>query len=52
MILIQFNPTAILVGLSSIAIVAAYPLMKRITNLPQLVLGVAFAWGRLSDGRL
>jgi len=46
-VLLQFNDFAILLGLCSLAIVAAYPFMKRITNWPQLVLGLAFSWGAL-----
>jgi len=35
------------IGLSLVAVVLAssYPFMKRYTNLPQLVLGLAFSWG-------
>ncbi|MBD0416056.1 4-hydroxybenzoate octaprenyltransferase [Oryzicola mucosus] len=47
LVLIQFNSFAILLGISSLAVVAAYPFMKRITNWPQLVLGLAFSWGAL-----
>jgi 4-hydroxybenzoate polyprenyltransferase len=46
-VLLQFNSFAILVGLGSLAVVAAYPFMKRITDWPQLVLGLAFSWGAL-----
>lgn len=46
-VLLQFNSFTILLGLSSLVIVAAYPFMKRITNWPQLVLGLAFSWGAL-----
>jgi 4-hydroxybenzoate polyprenyltransferase len=46
-VLLQFNRFAILTGLASLAIVAAYPFMKRITYWPQLVLGLAFSWGAL-----
>eukprot|EP00590_Aulacoseira_subarctica_P008624 CAMPEP_0172424978 /NCGR_PEP_ID=MMETSP1064-20121228/29221_1 /TAXON_ID=202472 /ORGANISM="Aulacoseira subarctica , Strain CCAP 1002/5" /LENGTH=271 /DNA_ID=CAMNT_0013167479 /DNA_START=362 /DNA_END=1177 /DNA_ORIENTATION=+ len=35
------------VGLSSMPLVIGYPLMKRYTNWPQLVLGMAFSWGTL-----
>lgn len=45
--LMQFNRETILLGFASLAIVAAYPFMKRITSMPQLVLGLAFAWGGL-----
>ena len=34
-------------GQASLLIVAIYPFMKRITNWPQLVLGLAFNWGAL-----
>jgi 4-hydroxybenzoate polyprenyltransferase len=43
--LFKFNKFAVLVGLVSLAIVAIYPLMKRITSWPQVVLGFAFNWG-------
>lgn len=46
-VLMQFNQTTIILGFSSLIIVAAYPFMKRITSMPQLVLGLAFAWGGL-----
>ena len=46
-VLLQFNLFAIVLGLASLAIVTVYPFMKRITSMPQLVLGFAFAWGGL-----
>jgi 4-hydroxybenzoate polyprenyltransferase len=46
-ILFSFSPFAIMVGLASLAVVAIYPLMKRITSWPQVVLGLAFNWGAL-----
>src|SRR5262245_32710684 len=46
-VLMQFNRFAVVVGLCSLAVVAAYPFMKRITDWPQLVLGLAFSWGAL-----
>lgn len=46
-ILLQFNRSTIGAGLASIGIVALYPFMKRIFGLPQIVLGLAFAWGAL-----
>ncbi|TPK51735.1 4-hydroxybenzoate octaprenyltransferase [Mesorhizobium sp. B2-4-9] len=46
-VLLQFNSFAVLLGVCSLAIVAIYPFMKRITNWPQLVLGLAFSWGAL-----
>ena len=47
LVLLQFNRFTIYLGLSSLLIVAIYPFMKRWTNWPQLVLGLAFGWGAL-----
>lgn len=46
-VLLQFNSFTIALGLASLALVAAYPFMKRVTWWPQLVLGLAFNWGAL-----
>jgi len=46
-VLLQFNRFAIITGIASLAIVAVYPFMKRITWWPQVVLGLAFSWGAL-----
>ncbi|MDP4021229.1 4-hydroxybenzoate octaprenyltransferase [Methylobacterium sp. NEAU 140] len=46
-VLLQFNEAAIGIGLCSLVPVAIYPFMKRVMPLPQLVLGLAFAWGAL-----
>jgi 4-hydroxybenzoate polyprenyltransferase len=46
-VLLQFNAFAIATGVASLAIVAVYPFMKRITYWPQIVLGLAFSWGAL-----
>jgi 4-hydroxybenzoate polyprenyltransferase len=46
-VLLSFNGFAIALGFLSLAPVAAYPFMKRITDYPQFVLGLAFAWGGL-----
>ncbi|MBN9434586.1 MAG: 4-hydroxybenzoate octaprenyltransferase [Bosea sp.] len=46
-VLLSFNGFAIIVGLASLGVVAAYPFMKRITDWPQSVLGLAFSWGAL-----
>jgi 4-hydroxybenzoate polyprenyltransferase len=46
-VLLQFNTFAIVTGMCSLGIVAAYPFMKRITYWPQAVLGLAFSWGAL-----
>lgn len=44
-ILLQFNRTAIWLGVGSLALVAIYPFMKRITWWPQAWLGLTFNWG-------
>ena len=46
-VLLQLNPTARLISLVSLAPVAAYPFMKRITWWPQAWLGLVFSWGAL-----
>ena len=45
LILLQFNWLTIVLGLSSMILVFAYPFMKRITYWPQLFLGLTFNWG-------
>jgi 4-hydroxybenzoate polyprenyltransferase len=47
LVLLQFNRFAIGVGIASLAVVAVYPLMKRVTYWPQIFLGLAFSWGAL-----
>jgi 4-hydroxybenzoate polyprenyltransferase len=46
-VLAQLGRTAQIVSLVSIAPVAAYPFMKRITWWPQAWLGLVFSWGAL-----
>jgi 4-hydroxybenzoate polyprenyltransferase len=46
-VLVSFNRFTIALGIASLAIVAVYPFMKRITYWPQIVLGLAFSWGAL-----
>ncbi|PWG01901.1 4-hydroxybenzoate octaprenyltransferase [Sphingosinicella humi] len=46
-VLLQLDITAALVALGSLALVAAYPFMKRITWWPQAWLGLVFSWGAL-----
>lgn len=46
-VLLQLNFYSIVLGASSLGVVIIYPLMKRITYWPQLVLGLAFNWGAL-----
>jgi 4-hydroxybenzoate polyprenyltransferase len=47
LILLTLNLSAILLGVGSLALVAAYPFMKRITWWPQAWLGLTFNWGAL-----
>ena len=44
-VLWQLPPLAQLIALGSLALVAAYPFMKRITGFPQVWLGLVFTWG-------
>jgi 4-hydroxybenzoate polyprenyltransferase len=46
-VLIAFNGFTIVLGIASLAIVALYPFMKRVTYWPQIGLGLAFSWGAL-----
>ncbi|HSM54039.1 MAG TPA: 4-hydroxybenzoate octaprenyltransferase [Erythrobacter sp.] len=44
-VLLQLRLEAQLIALASLALVAAYPFMKRITWWPQAWLGLVFSWG-------
>src|SRR5499433_2913071 len=46
-VLLQFNRFTIVLGIASLAVVAVYPFMKRVTYWPQIMLGLAFSWGAL-----
>ncbi|WP_395612079.1 4-hydroxybenzoate octaprenyltransferase [Allosphingosinicella sp.] len=46
-VLLQLQRTAQIVALISLALVAAYPFMKRITWWPQAWLGLVFSWAAL-----
>lgn len=47
LVLLQLRIEAQVVALASLALVAAYPFMKRITWWPQAWLGMVFSWGLL-----
>ena len=47
LVLMQFNRFTIMLAMSSLALIAAYPFMKRITYWPQAWLGLTFNWGAL-----
>jgi len=38
------NPLTIKLSIAGLALALIYPLMKRVTHLPQIVLGLAFSW--------
>ena len=44
-VVLALNVTSIALSFAIVPVVAAYPLMKRVTDWPQLVLGVCFNWG-------
>ena len=46
-VLLRLDRTAQWVALASLALVAAYPFMKRLTWWPQAWLGLVFSWGAL-----
>ena len=46
-ILFSFNSFAIWIGIISISLLVVYPMAKRVTFWPQVVLGLAFNWGAL-----
>ncbi len=46
-VLLQLRAPAQMAALASLALVAAYPFMKRITWWPQAWLGLVFSWGAL-----
>ena len=41
------NKFTIVLSFGAVAVASLYPFMKRYTNLPQVVLGIAFSWGIL-----
>ena len=47
LILLSLNLLSLFLGVCSLALVAAYPFMKRITWWPQAWLGLTFNWGAL-----
>jgi len=47
LVLIQFNGFTVVLGLTSLTVIALYPFAKRVTDWPQIVLGLAFSWGAL-----
>lgn len=50
LVLLALPPAAQIAALAAVPLVAAYPLMKRITWWPQAWLGLCFGWGALVAG--
>jgi len=46
-VLLTLQPAAVVLGAASLGLVGAYPLAKRVTRFPQVVLGLTFNWGAL-----
>ena len=46
-VLLQFPAPCLYYGVPSLVLVALYPLAKRVTHYPQVVLGLTFSWGAL-----
>ncbi|PHH75057.1 hypothetical protein CDD83_4457 [Cordyceps sp. RAO-2017] len=46
-VLVQFPLPCIIYGTLSLPLVATYPLAKRVTYYPQLILGLTFSWGAI-----
>ncbi len=46
-VLLSLNVYSIILGAASMVLVVVYPLMKRVTHWPQLILGFTFNWGAL-----
>ena len=44
-LVIQLNFKTVLLSVAGALVAALYPFTKRVTHLPQLVLGIAFSWG-------
>lgn len=44
-LVLSLNRLTAMLALAAVAVAAIYPFTKRVTQLPQLVLGVAFSWG-------
>lgn len=47
LVLISLPIEAVIVGLCSLPLIVIYPLAKRITGFPQIVLSLTFSWGAL-----
>ena len=51
-VLLQFETNVIILSFMIMPLVLTYPLFKRFTYFPQIILGLAFNWGVLLDIRV
>lgn len=47
LLLLFLTPAAALMAVLAVPLIVLYPFAKRVTSLPQIVLGIAFSWGVL-----
>ena len=47
LLLLLLTPAAAFTAVLAVPLIVAYPFAKRVTNLPQIVLGITFGWGIL-----
>ncbi len=45
LLVLMLNPFTVLLSFAALFVALIYPFAKRVTHLPQLVLGIAFSWG-------
>jgi 4-hydroxybenzoate polyprenyltransferase len=45
LLVLMTNQMTIMLSVAAVALASTYPFMKRVTHLPQVVLGAAFSWG-------
>ncbi|MFQ5949341.1 MAG: 4-hydroxybenzoate octaprenyltransferase [Nitrospiria bacterium] len=45
LLVLMLNPLTILLSFAALLVALLYPFAKRVTHLPQVVLGIAFSWG-------
>lgn len=47
LVLIQLPMQAVWIGIAALPLIIAYPLAKRLTGYPQIILGITYSWGVL-----
>jgi len=45
LLVLMLNPFTILLSFAALFVALLYPFAKRVTHLPQVILGIAFSWG-------